>query len=102
MAAFAAGEIKVLIATTVIEVGVNVPNANLMVIEGSRSFWLSPTSPVTWPCWSQRHTILLCVTDSIRKPGDFERLQIMRTCGDGFILAEKGFRVAWCRTIVWI
>lgn len=45
MSSFAAGELKVLVSTTVIEVGVNVPNATLMVIEmRSASAWHSCTS----------------------------------------------------------
>ena len=45
MSSFAAGELKVLVSTTVIEVGVNVPNATLMVIEmRSASAWRSCTS----------------------------------------------------------
>ena len=89
MAAFAAGEIKVLIATTVIEVGVNVPNANLMVIEGADRFGLAQLHQLRGRVGRsdiQSYCVLLTASEN---PETLERLQIMRTCGDGFILAEK-------------
>jgi ATP-dependent DNA helicase RecG len=46
MARFVAGQTKVLVATTVIEVGVNVPNASIMVIERAETFGLGAVAPV--------------------------------------------------------
>ena len=89
MAAFVAGEIKVLIATTVIEVGVNVPNATLMVIEGADRFGLAQLHQLRGRVGRsniQSYCVLLTASEN---PETLERLQIMRTCGDGFILAEK-------------
>jgi len=89
MAAFVAGEIKVLIATTVIEVGVNVPNATLMVIEGADRFGLAQLHQLRGRVGRsniQSYCVLLTASEN---PETLERLQIMRTCSDGFILAEK-------------
>ena len=89
MAAFVAGEIKVLIATTVIEVGVNVANATLMVIEGADRFGLAQLHQLRGRVGRsniQSYCVLLTASEN---PETLERLQIMRTCGDGFILAEK-------------
>jgi ATP-dependent DNA helicase RecG len=89
MADFIAGKTKVLIATTVIEVGVNVPNATLMVIEGADRFGLAQLHQLRGRVGRsdvQSYCVLLTSSDN---PDTLERLQIMRICSDGFVLAEK-------------
>ena len=89
MADFISGKTKVLIATTVIEVGVNVPNATLMVIEGADRFGLAQLHQLRGRVGRsdiQSYCVLLTSSDN---PDTLERLQIMRTCSDGFVLAEK-------------
>lgn len=89
MSSFASGATKVLVATTVIEVGVNVPNATLMVIEGADRFGLAQMHQLRGRVGRssvQSYCVLLTAS---RKEETLARLQIMRTCSDGFLLAEK-------------
>lgn len=89
MKGFIDGSIDVLVATTVIEVGVNVPNASLMVIEGADRFGLAQMHQLRGRVGrgnNQSYCVLL--TDSDR-PETLARLKIMHECSDGFILAEK-------------
>ncbi|MDD4321454.1 MAG: helicase-related protein, partial [Acidaminococcaceae bacterium] len=86
---FVAGKIKVLISTTVIEVGVNVPNATLMVIEGADRFGLAQMHQLRGRVGRsniQSYCVLLTASEN---PDTLSRLQIMRNCSDGFVLAEK-------------
>jgi ATP-dependent DNA helicase RecG len=89
MADFVSGKTKVLIATTVIEVGVNVPNATLMIIEGAERFGLAQMHQLRGRVGrgsTQSYCVLLTKSN---QPQTLERLQIMRSCSDGFLLAEK-------------
>jgi ATP-dependent DNA helicase RecG len=90
MAAFKAGEINLLVATTVIEVGVDVPNASLMIIENAERLGLSQLHQLRGRVGrgsAQSHCILLY--QSPLSPQGAERLKIMRATNDGFIIAEK-------------
>ena len=89
MQGFINGSIAVLVATTVIEVGVNVPNASLMVIEGADRFGLAQMHQLRGRVGrgnTQSYCVLLTDSD---KPETLARLKIMHDCSDGFILAEK-------------
>lgn len=89
MESFARNETKVLITTTVVEVGVNVPNATLMVIEGVDRFGLAQMHQLRGRVGrgsAQSYCVLLTASTN---PVTLERLQIMRSCSDGFLLAEK-------------
>jgi len=89
MEGFVSGEISVLVATTVIEVGVNVPNASLMVIETADRFGLAQLHQLRGRVGrgsEQSYCVMLTDAD---KPEALTRLQIMRDCSDGFLLAEK-------------
>lgn len=54
MEAFRAGEIDVLVSTTIIEVGIDVPNATVMIIEDARPFRSCAASSIAWPCRTWR------------------------------------------------
>ena len=89
MADFVAGHTKVLVSTTVIEVGVNVPNATLMVIENAERFGLAQLHQLRGRVGrgsEQSYCVLLTGVDT---PEALARLQVVRDSEDGFYLAEK-------------
>jgi ATP-dependent DNA helicase RecG len=94
MAAFAAGELSILVSTTVIEVGVDVPNASIMLIEHAERFGLAQLHQLRGRVGrgaAQSSCILL-----YRKPlseGAQERLNVMRATEDGFVIAEEDLRL---------
>jgi len=90
MAAFKAGEIDLLVATTVIEVGVDVPNASLMIIENSERLGLSQLHQLRGRVGrgSQSSHCVLLYSPPISGNGS-ARLKIMRETTDGFKIAEK-------------
>jgi ATP-dependent DNA helicase RecG len=94
MAAFAAGEITVLVATTVIEVGVDVPEATLMVIEHAERFGLAQLHQLRGRVGrgtEPSYCLLLYQTplgETARK-----RINTLRETDDGFIIAEKDLKL---------
>jgi ATP-dependent DNA helicase RecG len=94
MQKFAAGDLDVLVATTVIEVGVNVPNATIMVIEHAERFGLAQLHQLRGRVGRsdlQSHCILL-YGNPLSVAGK-ARLKIMRDTEDGFIIAEEDMRL---------
>jgi len=90
MQAFKDGSIDILVATTVIEVGVNVPNASLMIIENAERMGLAQLHQLRGRVGrghQQSHCILLYQGPLSAQAS--ERLQVMRASQDGFFIAEK-------------
>jgi len=94
MARFAGGELAVLVATTVIEVGVDVPNATLMVVEGAERFGLAQLHQLRGRVGrgSGKSTCLLIRGANLTEVGR-ARLSLMRETNDGFRIAEEDLRL---------
>lgn len=94
MAAFQAGETSVLVATTVIEVGVNVPNASIMVIERAEIFGLAQLHQLRGRVGrgSAESTCLLMYQAPL-KEGGRKRLEVLRETEDGFVIAETDLQM---------
>lgn len=90
MARFVAGETKVLVATTVIEVGVNVPNASIMLIERAESFGLAQLHQLRGRVGrgAAASTCLLLYQAPLGETGR-RRLEILRETEDGFRISEE-------------
>ena len=94
MARFASGDLAVLVATTVIEVGVDVPNATLMVVEGAERFGLAQLHQLRGRVGrgSGKSTCLLIRGQNLTDVGR-ARLTLMRETSDGFRIAEEDLRL---------
>ena len=90
MARFVRGETKVLVATTVIEVGVNVPNASIMVIERAEIFGLAQLHQLRGRVGrgSAESTCLMLYQAPLSESGE-RRLTVLRETEDGFRIAEE-------------
>ncbi|MBC8015626.1 MAG: ATP-dependent DNA helicase RecG [Sporomusaceae bacterium] len=93
MNAFYNGKIQVLVATTVIEVGVNVPNATVMVIEGAERFGLAQLHQLRGRIGRGEYQSYCILLSDNRSPDTQERLTIMTNTNDGFILAEEDLKL---------
>jgi ATP-dependent DNA helicase RecG len=94
MTAFKQGEIDLLVATTVIEVGVDIPKASLMIIENAERLGLSQLHQLRGRIGRgniQSHCLLLYQSPLSQLSS--ERLRIMRSTSDGFIIAEKDLQL---------
>ena len=94
MAAFANHELDILVATTVIEVGVDVPNASLMIIENAERFGLAQLHQLRGRVGRgavESHCILMYQSPLSHTARD--RLTVMRESQDGFVLAEKDLEI---------
>ncbi len=93
MSGFVSGDIKILVATTVIEVGVNVPNANIMIVENAERFGLSQLHQLRGRVGrgkEQAYCILITDADNeITK----KRMDTMCSSNDGFYISEQDLKL---------
>ena len=94
MAGFQSGQTQVLVATTVIEVGVNVPNATIMVIERAEIFGLAQLNQLRGRVGrgEAASTCLLMYQPPLNETGR-KRLEVLRETEDGFVIAETDLRM---------
>ena len=93
MASFARGEADVLVATTVIEVGLDVPNATLMVIEDADRFGLSQLHQLRGRVGRGKAKSFCILTSHNRNPETLQRLKALCKTTDGFQIAEEDLKL---------
>ncbi|MGN0158117.1 MAG: ATP-dependent DNA helicase RecG [Brotaphodocola sp.] len=93
MERFAAGEIQVLVSTTVVEVGVNVPNATVMMIENAERFGLAQLHQLRGRVGRGKHQSYCIMVNGSDKDGAQERLDIMNKSNDGFFIASEDLKL---------
>ena len=92
MTAFARGELQVLVSTTVIEVGVDVPNAALMVVENAERFGLSQLHQLRGRVGRGSHQSYCVLLTQNTSPDTLARLRVLTATTDGFRIAEEDLR----------
>lgn len=93
MRRFASGEIQILVSTTVVEVGVNVPNATVMMVENAERFGLAGLHQLRGRVGrgaAQSYCIFICGSD---KKEAMDRLSILGSTNDGFEIARKDLKL---------
>lgn len=93
MEKFAAGEIDVLVSTTVIEVGVNVPNATVMMIENADRFGLAQLHQLRGRVGRGGHQSYCIFVSNSKNKKTLERLNILNQSNDGFRIAEEDMKL---------
>lgn len=93
MRRFQAGEIQVLVSTTVIEVGVDVPNATVMVVEEADRFGLAQLHQLRGRVGRGRHKSLCLLFGDPSTQQAAQRLSAMEKCADGFRLADLDLQI---------
>ena len=89
MKQFANHEIDVLVSTTVIEVGVNVPNATVMIIENAERFGLAQLHQLRGRVGRGEHQSYCIFVNGSSQDAENERLSVMQQSNDGFLIAKK-------------
>ena len=93
MQAFAAGELDVLVATTVIEVGIDVPNASVMLVEDAERFGLAQLHQLRGRVGRGPHRSFCILVSDATDELSRRRLEVLRGSSDGFAIAEEDLRL---------
>jgi ATP-dependent DNA helicase RecG len=90
---FASGNIHILVSTTVIEVGVNIPNANIMVVENAERFGLSQLHQLRGRVGRGIRKSYCFLFNQVESQSAASRLNILRETNDGFKISEKDLEI---------
>lgn len=93
MEAFAANEIHVLVSTTVIEVGINVPNATVMMIENAERFGLAQLHQLRGRVGRGKDQSYCIMVNASGDKGKNQRLEVLNKSNDGFFIASEDLRL---------
>ncbi len=93
MAEFRANRVNVLLATSLIEVGVDVPNASVMLIENAESFGLAQLHQLRGRIGRGAHESFCVLISDAQKEGSQDRLRVMEQTNDGFKIAEEDLKL---------
>ena len=93
MERFAAGEIQVLVSTTVIEVGVNVPNATVMMVENAERFGLAQLHQLRGRVGRGKHQSYCIFVSGSDSKDTKKRLEILNKSNDGFYIASEDLKL---------
>ncbi len=93
MTAFSAGEIQLLVSTTVIEVGVDVPNAVIMAIENAERFGLAQLHQLRGRVGRGQHRSTCILISDNRGEDNLRRLSVMKATNDGFKIADEDLKL---------
>ena len=90
---FSRGKIDILIATSVVEVGVNVPNATMIIIEGAERFGLAQLHQLRGRVIRSNHQAYCFVMPNTESAKSIERLKALKTAKNGFELSELDLKL---------
>lgn len=93
MASFKANEIQILVATTVIEVGVDVPNATIMIIENAEKFGLSQLHQLRGRVGRGQYKSCCILVSDNQGEDNKKRLEVMKSTSDGFLIAQEDLKL---------
>lgn len=93
MEEYAQGKIQVLVSTTVIEVGINVPNATVMMVENAERFGLAQLHQLRGRVGRGKHQSYCIFISTTKQPDTLERLQVLNKSNDGFFISSEDMRL---------